>query len=577
MKKIILLLLILNSFKFPLFAQVSNWLWAKQATGSITASDGQEGTEAVADAYGNVYVVGRFSGNNIKFGSITLVNTSPAYFDIFIVKYDPNGNVMWAKNAGGSEDDIGNSISIDASGNLYITGYFNSNTIALGSFSLTNTHAGTNDLFIAKYDISGNVLWAESVGGYYDENGFCVTKDAFGNIYLAGRWSSATLTIGSTTITNSGPTATFDIILIKYDPSGGIIWAKDIGGDLNDEATNVVLDASGNLILTGMFNSSSIDFGGITLINPTSSKYNTFIVKYDNNINLLWAKRPGTVNTTAFYFTRLNCAIDLYDEIYLAGSFTSPTITFDTITLTNEDYTGFRSDVFFAKYDSNGNAKWAKRAGGHSDDYGEGVATDASGVYFIGGFLESPSNLITLGIDTLPFPGNLSDPIVLVKYDFNGNKICLSTLYSGGDDQASIIPDGFGNVYIAGDFFGIPTFEIGIDTLTLYGQETFFIAKYNCSTISTVNINETPLLQDIAIYPNPNDGTMNLIYSLDGASKGEIVLYDLTGKLIVKYNLQAGKNNQLLIQDKQLNNGVYFYKVIVDNEVKASDKIIIVK
>lgn len=79
------------------------------------------------------------------------------------------------------------------------------------------------------------------------------------------------------------------------------------------------------------------------------------------------------------------------------------------------------------------------------------------------------------------------------------------------------------------------------------------------------------------LYPNPNDGTMNFIYSLDQSSKGELILYDLTGKLIVKYVLQAGKNNQLFIQENQLNNGVYFYKVIVDNEVKASDKIVIIK
>lgn len=79
------------------------------------------------------------------------------------------------------------------------------------------------------------------------------------------------------------------------------------------------------------------------------------------------------------------------------------------------------------------------------------------------------------------------------------------------------------------------------------------------------------------LYPNPNDGTMNLIYSLEENSKGELILYDVTGKLVAKYFLQIGKNNQLFIQENELNNGVYFYKVIIDNELKLSDKIVIIK
>lgn len=79
------------------------------------------------------------------------------------------------------------------------------------------------------------------------------------------------------------------------------------------------------------------------------------------------------------------------------------------------------------------------------------------------------------------------------------------------------------------------------------------------------------------LYPNPNDGSMNLIYSLNETSKGELYIYDISGRIITKYILQSGENNQILINETQLSNGIYFYKVVVDRELKVSDKIVIIK
>lgn len=88
---------------------------------------------------------------------------------------------------------------------------------------------------------------------------------------------------------------------------------------------------------------------------------------------------------------------------------------------------------------------------------------------------------------------------------------------------------------------------------------------------------QTKTINEFTLYPNPNDGSMNFIYTLNERSQGDFYIYDISGRLITKYSLQSGENNQLLINETQLNNGVYFYKVIVDNELKASDKIVILK
>src|SRR5690606_8330373 len=116
---------------------------------------GDGGYGISTDANGNVLVTGFFGSPSITFGSTTLTNASSTGKDeLFIVKYDPNGNVLWAKSAGGINGDWGNSISTDANGNVLLTGYFSSSSITFGSTTLTN--AGSYDIFIAKYDSSGN-------------------------------------------------------------------------------------------------------------------------------------------------------------------------------------------------------------------------------------------------------------------------------------------------------------------------------------------------------------------------------------------------------------------------------------
>ena len=149
------------SFLFSLqtFSQSPDWLWAQSAGGT----SGDEGRSCATDASGNVIATGLFSSPTITFGTTVLTNAGGN--DMFIVKYDPSGNVLWAKSAGGTSGAGGNSCTTDASGNIIATGYFTSPTITFGTTVLTNANAGSSDIFIVKYDSGGNVLWAKSEGG----------------------------------------------------------------------------------------------------------------------------------------------------------------------------------------------------------------------------------------------------------------------------------------------------------------------------------------------------------------------------------------------------------------------------
>src|ERR1019366_1627776 len=450
---IIFLLATLNST-----AQAPNWLWAKSADGNCEANS------VTIDANGNTYVAGWFN-NTLTFGSTTLYDTSNNQeVDMFIVKYDASGNPLWAKSAfgtrlGGTIDNVANSIVVDANGNIYVAGYFTGTSITFGSTTLTN--AGGSAIFIVKYDALGNPLWAKSAGGSgtSDDYANSVSVDKNGNAYVVGSFESPTITFGSTTLTNS---AIADIFIVKYDTSGNPLWAKSAGGNEYDVAYSVTVDANGNTYMAGYFANTSITFGSTTFTNSNNihglASTDVFIVKYDPSGNPLWAKNDGVIGTATGQNYAKCIAIDLNGNTYVAGFFTSPTITFGSITLTNTG--GY--DMFIVKYDSSGNSLWAKSVGNASYVEANSVAVDKNGNTYVVGWFNSPT--MTIGSTTLTNTGNRN--MFIVEYDASGNP--LWTKSAGGtstyDVANSVTIDSNGNTYVAGSFQSSP---ISFGTTTL--------------------------------------------------------------------------------------------------------------
>ena len=345
-------------------------LWAKSTGG--TSYD--KAISIAVDASGNAYLAGYFNSPTLTFGLTSLTNAGT--YDLFLAKYDSNGNVLWAKKAGGTGDDYATSVAMDTSGNAYVVGWYASPTITFGSTTLTNV--GYHDLFLSKYDANGNILWAKSAGGTSADRAYSVSVDALGNSYVAGFFGSPTITFGSTILTNAG---IYDIFLAKYDANGNILWAKSAGGTGTDRAYSVSVDALGNSYVAGFFNSPTLTFGSTSLINMGS--YDIFLTKYDANGNILWAKKAGGTSDDETF----SVAVDTSGNSYVAGWFASLTITFGSNTLTNVG----SSDLFLAKYDTNGNVIWAKSAGGTNYDYTYSVTVDASGNSYVAGYFKSPT------------------------------------------------------------------------------------------------------------------------------------------------------------------------------------------
>ena len=280
------------------------------------------GVSTAIDGGGNVYVTGGFTSSTITFGTTTLTNAASGYYDIFIVKYDASGTVLWAKSAGGSLNDDVSSVATDGSGNVYVTGGFLSPTINFGGIILTNSKSGTSDMFIVKYDANGNVLWAKSAGGSNNDAGFSIATDGGEYVYVMGIFRSPSITFGTITLNNINLVSD-NMFMVKYDVNGNVIGATSTGGSGSYSIAGIAKDESGNVYMTGNFIGLSITFGTTTLYSMGSD--NIFIVKYDTSGNVLWARSAGG-NGSEFLSNRF--AIDGIGDVYVTGGFFSSSITF---------------------------------------------------------------------------------------------------------------------------------------------------------------------------------------------------------------------------------------------------------
>jgi hypothetical protein len=561
MKRKILLLTAVFTFSFLILsfygvAQTPNWIWVRSAGQNC---NGYSNSIAV-DASGNTYITGYFYSDTLILGSITLTNidNSGNTSDLFIAKYDANGNVLWAESTGGLSSDGASSIAVDKLGSIYVAGWFYSPTINLGSFNLTNVDntGNTSDLFLAKYDTNGNVIWAESIGGTDDDAANSIALDNTGNIFLAGNFYCDTLILGANTLVTAGND---DIFITKLDTNGNVIWAKSAGGTDNDLAYSVATDASWNTYVAGGFYSDTLVFGSYTLTNDNAGYEDIFLAKYDNSGNVLWAKSIGGANDDVAY----SVVADESGNEYLTGCFRSPSLAFDANILTNNDSINGTEDIFLAKYTTTGNVLWAKSAGGTSDDDAFAVAVDTFGNTYLTGRFNSP--VIKFGTDTLTnfIPTGISSDIFLAKYNTNGNVLWAKSAGGTDDDIAnSVTVDAPGDIYLTGDFLSTSC-TFGMDNMINDSNKyEIFISKLNMST----GINELINLSTISVYPNPATDYIQVSSRPNGQfgkqnAVSSIEIYNFLGEKIYGSQIN-GNSSPITINISSFPSGSYVLKMM---------------
>jgi hypothetical protein len=536
-------------------AQAPSWLWAKTAGGT----NNDEAYAVATDASGNAYVAGYFDSPTITFGTTTLTNVGA--YDIFLVKYGSSGNVIWAKSAGGTSYEHVNSIAVDTSGNIYMAGYFTSDTVKFGTNTLLNTGGTDNtaDLFLVKYNSTGNVLWAKSASGLGDDKANSVAVNAAGDVYVTGNFTSFYLAFGSDTLTNADNASyTDDIFIAKYDKNGNVQWAEKAGALGWDEGNSVAVDAAGNAYLAGIFESPTIIFGSVTLTN-TDNSGNTddiFLTKYNGSGSVQWAK--SAIGDGNDYDQSV--AVDGSGNSYVTGQFQSATMIMGATTLTNADVSGNNFDLFLAKYNASGNVLWAKSAQGEYNDDAASIALDIHGNAYITGSFNSPT--IDFGSSTLTNDDiNNNADIFVAKYDINGNVLWTKRTGGTSDDQAySIALDASGNTYVAGSYYS-PTIIFGSNTLTNTDNTTntadIFIAKLASSS----GINEWSISTDISIYPNP--ATNNIMITTE--QKATIEILNIDGQILKTI---AAERIHTTIDISGFASGMYFVKLKTEKDIE---------
>ncbi|MFH1514519.1 MAG: SBBP repeat-containing protein [bacterium] len=435
--------------------------WARTWGG---ASIGEEkGEDVVTDASGNIYVTGIFYETvDFEPGPGEAYHTSNGNADAYLSKFDTDGNFVWVRTWGGPEFDLGKSIDIDDSGNIYVTGFYLATVdFDPGPGIEEYTSNGEEDIYLSRFDSNGNFVWTNTWGGLGRDSGQDVTIDGSGNVFITGAFRDAV-------DFDPGPGEDWhyvhdyqDVFLSKFGSDGYFHWARTWGTDKvsasSDYAYGVATDSSGNIYVTGSFN-ETVDFDPGPGIDEhtTNGSADIFLSRFDSNGNFVWARTWGGLS----YELGLSVATDGSGNIYVTGYY-EETVDFDPGSGEEWHTSNGARDIYLSKFNSSGNFIWVRTWGGTETDMGNDVVTDNLGnIYVTGRFRDV--------VDFDPGPGedehisNGSLDNFLSRFNSNGGFIWARTW--GGiqyDKSFGVATDDTGNIFVTGVFIGTIDFDPG--------------------------------------------------------------------------------------------------------------------
>lgn len=337
-----------------------------------TKSFGAEGVEIitsmVTDSHNNLYVAGLYTSLSLRIDNFIVKNSGMNYdYEVFIMKFNSNGKLMWVKTINGNHTEGYPNIAINSKDELLVTGSTNSNSIFFGTDSLYNTSGGPSrgDIYLINYGNEGKVIWSKIFGGSdYEDNPY-IAIDKLDNIYLTGYFTSKEFIVDSIKLTNKSVKNQaflhFDVFLIKLDDNGKAIWGNSYGGDLDEYVNSITVDKFNNVYINGLFDSPKIKFGDSTYSLSRMNVLDNFTLKLNPNGKIIWTKVFVANNISI-----INGAIqvDDYLNVYITGQINFPGITVDSFQGTN-NFAG-HTDVFLIKLDSNANLIWGTSIGSNS-------------------------------------------------------------------------------------------------------------------------------------------------------------------------------------------------------------------
>ncbi len=529
----------------------------------------------------------------------------------------------WAQSIGDtSANTVSNAMCLYNGTDILVTGAFGSASLKPGTHTLPG--AGRDDVFIARFNAAGECLWATSFGGTSNEAGTAVATDDYGNIYLAGNFSSRSITFGNHTLQNKGEK---DGFIVKIDPTKEIEWALGTGSLNDDEVTAIAVDNQGDIYVTGNISNNRI-----------------FIKKIDKDGNVIW-ERSGIAEGLYYGFAKSNSiAIDDNNNCYITGGFHEKLIFDGSNTIwssRNQQHSYYENNAFLAKYDPYGNfidavaisdfhngqnicfsfnrlfiggdkiehgmgwgwplrhskiylgkfstalnKVWLRAAGGltpyQSLDLPNDISADENGnIYQTGSFF---SEGLKFGPDSLENIFNQEyfyRQAFIFKYDTLGNALwgkAAGNIHCDAGKSIQVVSED--TFYLAGTFeseqiyFGAHSLEnksilrnayVHLRPPREYRNTFVFLAKYNSNVTYSPGITGK---NRFILFPNPAGDFVTVETGEPPQSGGQISVYCVEGRMVKLVPVKPGEN-RVTIDIRNLQEGVYLFKIVVDDSVST--------
>ncbi|MGB4851061.1 MAG: SBBP repeat-containing protein, partial [Ignavibacteria bacterium] len=483
------------------------------------------------DGSGNVYVTGYCTASGTD-------------YDYATIKYNSSGVMQWEKryNGTGNLNDYASSIAIDVSGNVYVTGQ--------------SEGTGSNfDYATIKYNSSGVQQWVQRYNGpgNYADAARSIAVDGLGNVYVTG--------------SGTGSGTGVDYATIKYNSSGDSVWVKryNSNGNSVDAVSKMAVDGSGNVYVTGYsagsgtgydyatikYNSSGVQQWVKIYNGPGNLSDYANSISVDNSGNVYVAGQSRGSGTAEDYATiKYNSSGDsVWVQRYngtgnLSDGANSIAVDGSGNVFVTGSSTGSGTDFDYAtlKYNSSGILQWLKRYNGpiNSSDYANSIALDGSGNVYVTG--QSPGS-------------GLSYDYTTIKYNSSGDSVWVKR-YNGPanstDNANSIALDGSGNVFVTGQSEGSGT---GTDYATVKYSQSVGINQISSEIPDKFSLSQN--------YPNPFNPFTKINYELRVTNYAKLVVYDVIGKEVVTLvnEKQSPGTYQVEFDAGSLTSGIYFYRL----------------
>jgi hypothetical protein len=406
--------------------------WARRAgAGGSTADFG----DAIAcDGGTALYVSGQYL-SGADFNGTTLTGSG-----LFLARYTAAGELEWVRSATSATGaPVGHSVSVDPLGNCYLTGSFDGTT----TFGTTNlSSAGGSDVFVAKYDRSGTLLWVARQGGAFDDSGRGVAADNTNGCVVTGLLQSSSGSVSR------------DILVARYTANGVLQWQRQPSSSSSDAGMAVATDPNGNAYVTGWFTGTATFLS--TNITAVGSR-DIFVAKYNNAGTLLWVSVIGDASADE----GKGIGIDTNGNAYVAGSFN----------IGGGNTSNDAEKLLLTKLSSSGSMLWQRELPVSFWYFDFSGATDRAGNTWVAGGMRGNGNL-----NGVPVTSTGSYDGLIAKYDSAGTLVWFSQITGTGSTIAHrVAPDNFGRCYVTGEFDNTAGFNT--TNLTSAGGTDVFVSR----------------------------------------------------------------------------------------------------